>query len=76
MKKLQLATFAKRFESTEATLTRLLCKREGIRVDHPSDAAGEAQSSLERELTAVALDRESSLLSDVRLAAVKSARSD
>lgn len=62
------ARFEKALKEREESLVQVVGKREGIAVDRNSDSADAAQSSLERELTAVALHRESCLLADVRLA--------
>jgi DnaK suppressor protein len=68
MRELEFARFKNALKVREAAVVQVLRKRDGIAVDRSADATDEALSSLDRELNAVALHRESCLLADVRLA--------
>ncbi len=55
-------------KTKQAAVHQLLRRREGIAVERSADPSDEAQSALDRELNIRALDRESSLLSEIRFA--------
>ena len=66
MRGFNLAKYEEALKARESAVLEVLGRREGITVDRYADAADDAQSSFEQELTAVALHRESRLLMDVR----------
>ncbi|HEY1338254.1 MAG TPA: TraR/DksA family transcriptional regulator [Bryobacteraceae bacterium] len=71
-----LAKYQEALKARESAVAQVLRRREGIAVGRNADAADDAQSSLEQELTAVALHRESRLLTDVRSALKRIASGD
>ena len=68
MNKTELEKYKKILEARQAELARGLRNREDIAIEKTPDALDEVQLAGERELAIRTLDRESSLLRNVRLA--------
>jgi DnaK suppressor protein len=68
MTEAELNKFKNILEANQAELAQLVGKREGIAIEKSPDAFDEVQHSTERELAIRNLDRESSLLRNVRAA--------
>lgn len=68
MTKADLIEFRKVLESTEVKIRHALRRREGITVERTPDVSEEAQYAVDRELSTRALDRDSRLLTAVKLA--------
>jgi DnaK suppressor protein len=68
MTKSEFAGFSERLTAKQAELTRALALRDGIAIERTADALDEVQFAAARELRTRTLERESSLLRDVRLA--------
>jgi RNA polymerase-binding transcription factor len=68
MTEMKLGQLLVMLKTKQAAVHQLLRRREGIAVERSADPSDEAQSALDRELSIRALDRESSLLSDIRFA--------
>jgi len=64
----QLKKFKTMLEEKQTELSTVLRNREGITIEKSPDALDEVQNAAERELAIRNLDRESKLLSQVRLA--------
>ena len=64
----ELAESKKALEAIRMGVYQALARREGIAIERSADASDEAQYAVERELTTRVLDRESRLLSNVKLA--------
>ncbi len=64
----ELKSYRKVLEAKEAELLGALRNREGIEIEKSPDALDEVQRAAERELAIRTLDRESSLLRNVRAA--------
>jgi len=68
MSTLDLRKIEQTLKTIEAGTAQLLGNRAGLAVEKSSDSSDEAQCGLDRELTALALDREFGRLCAVRLA--------
>jgi DnaK suppressor protein len=68
MNALDVDRFERALKATEADIARLLSRREGIAIERASDTVDDVQFKLEREVTALSLQRETGRLSAVRLA--------
>jgi len=68
MTKADVAELNRVLKATEATVEEVLRHRDGIRVERSPDASDETRFGVDRELSTRALDRESRLLSAIRLA--------
>jgi DnaK suppressor protein len=63
-----VAAFQETFERTQAELTRILPKRDGIAIEKSADQMDEIQYASERDLAIRNVDRESTLLRQVKAA--------
>jgi DnaK suppressor protein len=63
-----VAAFQEIFERTQAELTRILRKRDGIAIEKSADQMDEIQYASERDLAIRNVDRESTLLRQVKAA--------
>ena len=68
MTKSEFDGFSERLRAKQAELARALALREGITIERTADALDEVQFAAARELRTRTLERESSLMRDVRLA--------
>ena len=68
MTKIELSKYRNALASEQAELVHLVRNREGIAIEKSPDALDEVQGAAERELAIRNLDRESSLLRNVRAA--------
>ena len=64
----EIAESRRILQTTQSRVEKLLRKRDGIAVERSPDSSDEAQYAFDRELIIQTLDRESRLLSAVRLA--------
>jgi len=68
MTKIELSKYRNALESEQAELVHLVRNREGIAIEKSPDALDEVQGAAERELAIRNLDREFTLLRNVRAA--------